>query len=148
GVVLMDAGYGCNTDLRTSVGALALMYVAAILPNTTVWTYDKGRVPPKKWSGRGRPPKRLRCDRKHQPISVKDLALGLLKRAWRTIKWRRARGLSSRFARVRVRVAHRDYKLTDSRPEEWLLIEWPEGEEQPTKYWLSTLPEDVTFDKL
>jgi hypothetical protein len=56
--------------------------------------------------------------------------------------------LWSRFARVRVRAAHRDYKLTDSRPEEWLLIEWPESEEEPTKYWLSTLPKDVTFDKL
>jgi SRSO17 transposase len=150
GVVLMDAGYGCNTDLRTSISALALTYVAGVLPNTTVWTCDKGPLPPKKWSGRGRPPKRLRRDRKHQPISVKDLARGLPKHAWRTIKWREgtADWLSSRFARVRVRVAHRDYNLTDIRPEEWLLIEWPEGEEEPTKYWLSTLPEDVTFNKL
>jgi SRSO17 transposase len=38
GVVLMDAGYGCNTDLRTSISALGLTYVAGILPNTTVWT--------------------------------------------------------------------------------------------------------------
>jgi SRSO17 transposase len=36
GVVLMDAGYGCNTDLRTSISALGLTYVAGILPNTTV----------------------------------------------------------------------------------------------------------------
>jgi hypothetical protein len=56
--------------------------------------------------------------------------------------------LSSRFARVRVRVAHRDYNLTDSRPEEWLLIEWPVGEDEPTKYWLSTLPQDITFKAL
>ncbi|HEY2755446.1 MAG TPA: transposase, partial [Pseudolabrys sp.] len=55
---------------------------------------------------------------------------------------------SSRFARVRARVAHRDYKLTASRPEEWLLIEWPEGENEPTKYWLSTLPKDITFRAL
>ena len=41
---------------------------------------------------------------------------------------------------MRVRVAHRDYWLADSRPEEWLLIEWPEGENEPIKYWLSTLP--------
>src|SRR3979490_2623322 len=34
GVVLMDAGYGCNTDLRTSISALGLTYVAGILPNT------------------------------------------------------------------------------------------------------------------
>ena len=56
--------------------------------------------------------------------------------------------LSSRFARVRVRVAHRDYQRTDNRPQEWLLIEWPEGENEPTKYWLSTLPEDITFRRL
>src|ERR1700739_473853 len=60
GVVLMDAGYGCNTHLRTSISALALIYVAGILPNTTVWTSDTAPLPPKKWSGKGRPPKRLR----------------------------------------------------------------------------------------
>ena len=66
------------------------------------------------------------------------------------IKWREgaAERLSSRFARVRVRVAHRDYNLTDSRPLEWLLIEWPKGEDAPTKYWLSTLPQDITFRSL
>ncbi len=26
-----------------------------------------------------------------------------------------------------------------------MLIEWPKGEDQPTKYWLSPLPEDVAF---
>src|SRR5262249_23711112 len=46
------------------------------------------------------------------------------------------------------RVAHRDYWLADSRPEEWLLIESPEGEKEPIKYWLSTLPEDVAFRQL
>src|SRR4030081_372523 len=81
GVVLMDAGYGCNTDLRTSISALGLTYVAGILPNTTVWTSDTAPLPPKKWSGKGRPPKRLRRDHKHQPISVKELALGLPMRA-------------------------------------------------------------------
>src|SRR6201987_6241138 len=150
GVVLMDAGYGCNTDLRTSISALGLTYVAGILPNTTVWTSDTAPLPPKKWSGKGRPPKLLRRDHKHQPISVKELALCLPKRVWRTIKWREgaAERLSSRFARARVCVAHRDYQLTESRPEEWLLIEWPEGEDEPTKYWLSTLPETITFVRL
>ena len=86
----------------------------------------------------------------HQPVSVKELALGLPKRAWRRIEWREgaAERLSSRFARVRVRVAHRDYNLTEGRPEEWLLIEWPKGEDAPTKYWLSTLPQDITFRSL
>jgi SRSO17 transposase len=150
GVVLTDAGYGCNTNLRTGISALALHYVAGILSQTSVWVSGTGPLPPKKWSGRGRRPKLVRRDDKHQPVSVKELALGLPKRAWRTIKWREgaAEWLSSRFARVRVRAAHHDYKLTDSRPEEWLLIEWPKGEKEPTKYWLSTLPKDITFRAL
>ena len=28
------------------------------------------------------------------------------------------------------------------------MIEWPEGETEPTKYWLSTLPEDIGFERL
>ena len=150
GAVLMDAGYGVHTDLRTSITALGLSYVAGIQSHTTVWAPGTGPRPPKKWSGHGRPPKLLRRDDKHKPTSVKELALALPKRAWRTITWREATGdkLSSRFARVRVHVAHRDYWLAHSRPEEWLLIEWPDGEKEPIKYWLSTLPEDVAFRQL
>ena len=150
GVVLMDAGYGAETDLRTNITTLGLTYVAGTRPNTTVWPLGTAPLPPKRWSGRGRPPKLMRRDGKHQPISVKQLALKLPKRAWRTIKWREgtAEWLSSRFARVRVRIAHRDYKLTDRRAEEWLLIEWPEGENEPAKYWLSTLPKDISFRRL
>ena len=56
--------------------------------------------------------------------------------------------LSSRFAAVRSRPASRDWKFSTPHPLEWLLIEWPEGEKEPTKYWLSTLPEDIPFDVL
>src|ERR1700754_1186836 len=150
GAVLMDAGYGCNTELRAGVSALKLSYVAGILPQTSVWASGTGPLPPKKWSGNGRPPKLIRRDDRHQPVSVKELALGLPKRAWRTIAWREGTTdvLSSRFARLRVRVAHRDYNLTESRSEEWLLIEWPKGEDAPTKYWLSTLASDISFHDL
>ena len=150
GVVLMDAGYGAYTDLRTNITALGLSYVAGIMPQTSVWAPGTGPQPPKAWSGCGRPPKLLRRDGKHQPISVKKLAFGLPSKAWRKITWREATAepLSSRFARVRVRAAHRDYWLAESRPEEWLLIEWPEGEEAPTKYWFSTLPANIAFHQL
>jgi SRSO17 transposase len=150
GVVLMDAGYGANTELRSSITALDSTYVAGILPNTTVWATGEEPLPPKKSSGRGRPPKRLRRDTRHQPISVKELALNLPASAWRKITWREgaAAPLSSRFARARVRVAHRDYKLTEPYPEEWLLIEWPKKEQEPIKYWLSTLPGDIAFHHL
>lgn len=150
GVGLLDAGYGNNSNLRADITALGLPYVAGILSNTTVWAHGTEPLPPKKWSGRGRPPKRLRRDAEHWPVSVKDLALGLPKRAWHTIEWREgsAEALSSRFARVRVRAARRDERHHQTRPEEWLLIERPKGENEPTKYWLSTLPEDITFHRL
>ena len=150
GVVLMDAGYGCSTELRGGISALDLRYVAGILPQTSVWVSGTGPLPPKRWSGRGRPPKLIRRDDRHQPISVKELALALPRQAWRTIAWREgATGLlSSRFARVRVRAAHRDYKLTERRAEEWLLIEWPAAENVPSKYWLSTLPKPTSLHRL
>src|ERR1700761_952315 len=80
----------------------------------------------------------------------RSLRLGLPPHAWREITWREgtAERLSSRFARVRVRPAHRDYWLAESRPEEWLLIEGPEGEEAATKYWFSTLPANIGFRQL
>jgi SRSO17 transposase len=146
GVVLLDAGYGNQTNLRQDISALGLTYVAGILSNTSVWAPGTQPLPPQRWSGRGRPPTRVRRDARHRPVSVKELALGLPKRAWRTIGWREgsAERLSSRFARVRVRAAHRG----ELHGEEWLLIEWPKGAEEPSKYWLSTLPQDVTFERL
>jgi len=151
GVVLIDAGYGNKSALRAGITALGLTYAAGIVPTTTVWAPGSAPLPAKKKrSRRGRPAKRLRRDSEHRPFSVKALALGLPKRAWRTITWREgaAAPLSSRFARLRVRPAHRDEKLTAPRPAEWLLIEWPKGEKEPVKYWLSTLPEDIDFAAL
>jgi SRSO17 transposase len=158
GVVLMDAGYGSDTQLRASLTTLAFSYIAGILSNTSVWAQGRAPLPPKPWSGRGRPPKPwsgrgrppklMRRDGEHQPTSVKALALA--HKAWTEISWREgtADRLTSRFARVRVRAAHRDYGLGELRPEEWLLIEWPQGEKEPTKYCLSTLPENIGFARM
>src|SRR3954471_14387925 len=88
GVVLMDAGYGSDTQLRTDVTALGLSYIAGILPNTSVGAQGRPPLPPKPWSGRGRPPKLMRRDSEHQPISVKALALALEQAAWTEITWR------------------------------------------------------------
>jgi SRSO17 transposase len=150
GVVLMDAGYGNDTELRTQLTALGLRYVAGIGPNTSVWPPGTGPLPAPPGKGIGRPPKLLRRDERHQPISVKALALGLPREAWQTITWREgtADWLSSRFARQRVRPAHRDTELSQPRAEEWLLNEWPQGEAEPTKYWLATLREEISFEGL
>src|SRR4051794_8081800 len=150
GVVLMDAGYGTNTWLREEIGALGLSYVAGIPSHTSVWPPGTAPLPPLPWSGRGRRPKLMRRDAEHSPVSVQALALGLPQASWQTISWREgsAGALISRFARVRVRAAHRDEWRTEPRDEEWLLIEWPEGDTEPTKYWFATLPPDMPFDRL
>ncbi len=146
----MDAGYGADTKLRTAITELGLAYAAGVQPHTTVRAPGQGQLPPKPWSGRGRPTSRLRHDAEHQPVKVKDLAMGLPASDWETITWREGLSgqLTSRFARQRVRAAHRDEKLKESRPEEWLLVAWSEDEEQPTRYRLSTLPEDTSFADL
>ena len=66
--------------------------------------------------------------------------------SYRTLTWREGTNapLCSRFARVRARAVHGEVL----RAEEWLLIEWPSGEAQPTKYFLCTLPEDLSFERL
>jgi SRSO17 transposase len=142
GVVLGDAGYGDDTDFRVGVGDPGLRYVLGIRSATSVWPPGQAPLPPGPWSGRGRPPTRLRRSPEHQPVAVKDLAVGLPARAWRAVTWREGgrAALTSRFAAVRVRPAHRDALRSEPWPEEWLLIEWPEGAAEPSRYWLSNLP--------
>ena len=48
---------------------------------------------------------------------------------------------------MRVHVAS-SHERPEKPAKEWLLIEWPEGEAEPTKYWLSTLPSNITFRDL
>src|SRR5690349_24758069 len=146
----MDAGYGTNTRLREEIDALGLAYIAGIPPQTSVWPPGTAPLPPLPWSGRGRRPKLMRRDSEHQPVSVKALALGLPPASWQATTWREgsAGALTSRFARVRVRAAHRDESRTEPRDEEWLLIEWLEGQAQPAKYSPATLPPDMPFERL
>jgi SRSO17 transposase len=150
GVVVTDAGYGNDTDFRDGITGLGSTYVAGIQGTTTLWPPGTGPLPAAPWGGRGRPPKRLRRDPGHQPLAAAKLAAGLPAGAWRTVAWREgtAGELASRFAAVRVRPAHGDAARTEPRPEEWLLAEWPEAESEPTKYWLSTLPEAAAIEEL
>ena len=77
GIVLMDAGYGADTKLRTAITELGLTYAAGVQPNTSVWRPGEGPLPPKPWSGRGRPTSQRRRDAEHHPVKVKELALAL-----------------------------------------------------------------------
>jgi SRSO17 transposase len=148
--VLADAGYGTDTRFREEITELGLRYIVGIMSSVSVWKPGQAPLAKRKWKGTGRPTKLLRRNRDHQPLAVKALALSLPTSAWKTITWRQGtkQDLGSRFAAVRVRPAHRDYWRSEPHPEEWLLIEWPAGETEPIKYWLSTLPANTKLTDL
>jgi SRSO17 transposase len=148
--VIADCGYGNETEFRERVTALGLRYAVGVQETTTVWPAGSGPLPPAAWAGQGRPPTRLRRDEAHQPVAVGDLARRLSPRVWRTVRWRAgARAVPrARFAAARVRAAHRDDNRPRVRDEEWLLIEWPEGEREPSRYFPSTLPKRTALKKL
>ena len=150
--LLADAGYGVDTAFRERLSELGLAYAVGVTGQVTVWPPGREPLAPAARSGRGAASTRLRVGpaARHRPQSIKELALELAPDQWHTIEWREGTNftLRSRFARVRVRAAHRDHKRTQQRPEEWLLIEWPEGHKEPMKYWLSTLPQDVPLQRM
>ena len=171
GVVLADAGGACpraggpdpgGADMEFQEGllALGLLYVVGIQPHTSVWPGGTGPLPAKpprpapagrssgdgsaacrRWSGRGRPPTRLRRAPGQGPVAAERWVRSLPVEAWQTVTWREgSKGeLTSRFAALRVRPAHRDYDRREPWPELWLLAEWPEGEDEPIKYWFANL---------
>jgi SRSO17 transposase len=148
GIILGDAGYGNDTAFRDALTAFGLPYAMGILETTTAWAPGTASLPPKKWSGQGRPPTALRRTAQCKPLAVKEIATNLPEQAYQTVRWREgtAKELSSRFAAVRVRAAHGDRRM--QRAEEWLLIEWPKGEKEPVKYHLSTLLEATPLAEL
>jgi SRSO17 transposase len=148
GSVLGDAAYGDDTKFREGISELKLRYTVGVREPTTVWPSGKAPLPAK--PGKRRPAKCLRRDKNHQPVSLKQLAESLPPQEWKTVTWREGskKKLRSRFAATRVRPAHRDFKRSEPHPEEWLLLEWPKGEREPTKYWFSTEPADISQREL
>jgi len=143
GVLLADAAYGDDTAFREGLEALGLSYSVGLRPNTTVWGPQAMLPTIPSRGGRGRIPQRLKAN--EPPLSVKALAQNLPAKAWRAVHWGDKLALSGRFARVRVRPARRTHRRSELPEPVWLLIEWPEGEAEPTRYWLSNLPESQTF---
>ena len=150
GVLVADAAYGNDKQFRTAATELGLQYVVGVQSSITVWKPGTQPLPPLPRKRMGRPPRLLRRDKDHQPVSARQLALSLPQDAWTTITWREGtrHKLRSRFAAVRIRLAHRDYWQAEPHAEEWLVIEWPKGETEPIKYWLSTLPASTKLKQL
>lgn len=146
-LVLADSLYGDTYKFRKGLRDRKLDYVVQVSGELTAWTEDPhpseplmkrgGKIPRKRFYANDFPPARTLC----------QIAKDLPSRSWKTITWREGtKGpLTSRFARVAVWMANGlvQGKTMKESPEE-LLIEWPEGDKEPWKYWLSSLPAERT----
>ncbi|MGH8820973.1 MAG: IS701 family transposase, partial [Rhodoferax sp.] len=148
--VLADAGYGIDYAFRQGLSDLGLLYVVGVTSAVVVWPPGIEPLPPKPYSGMGRPPVMPRRTAKRQPVSVKSLAQSLPGSAYQNISWREGTNerLSGRFAALRVRCAGGNVGKARLLPQQWLLIEWPADQGEPEKYYLSTLPETTALNDL
>jgi SRSO17 transposase len=145
--VLADAGYGYDSQFRDGVTKLGrpstrgrVHYVVGIQSNVLLWNAEVFLPVPDR---DGQKPSRPQL--RGQQMAARELALSQPADAWQMITWREGgEAFTSRFVRLRLRPVTR----AERPAEEWLLIEWPEDEAEPTKYWLSTLPADIGFEDL
>jgi SRSO17 transposase len=132
GIVLCDTAYGTSSAFRTAVRDLDLDYAVAVDPQTKVWCVDR----------------LLR--RRGSALSVRDLALSIGREGFRRVTWREGtkKKLSAYFAMRRVVPFHDDGVHPSVREDVWLVMEWPDGEVAPTKYYLASLPRQMTKKQL
>ena len=145
--VLGDQAYGDDSKLRARLDDEGLEYVLSVAATTTVFEADTRFESQPRKPGAGRPPTRLKADRDHSQI--KTLVAALPTSAWETVLYRdhASDPVASRFAFARV-VAARPVSDGLTPREEWLIVEWPEGHNEPSDYWLSNLPADSDHERL
>ena len=150
-LVCADAGYGEITALRSGLDEREIPYILQVKHGTSAYRPEV-RPELRPWKGLGRLP----VARYHaKPCSVRELVIDAGVEQAVEVCWRQGtRGaMTSRFVALRVRPANielrRQAANTDSElPLRWLLAEWPAGAEQPTDYWLSSLPADTPIAEL
>jgi SRSO17 transposase len=138
-VVLGDAAFGEVTSFREALTARGLSYVLRVPNNLVVWPPGTRFAVPARRSATGRPRSTPRPTAPTAPLTLAALSATL---RHRRVTWREgSRGRqTSRFAAVRVHLAHRHAEGAGPGPEVWLLSEWPRGESAPAKCYLSSLP--------
>ena len=145
-IVVADAGYGDATEFRDGLEARQLSYAVGVSSQVGVWAKPpKIHIP--EHSGRGQPATRYQYG-KQRPSSVRNLALQA--KGWKKIRWREgSKGwLESRFLAVRVQPSHGFVDGEAPHKEVWLLVQWPEGEKDPTRYFLCDLSPTHTLRRL
>jgi SRSO17 transposase len=154
-VVAGDAGYGDTTTFRLELTGRGFDYVLAVKGTTSAYAADAQPVTRSLGGGPGRPPKPAYPA---GPVNLRRLAIAHAA-SIQPVTWRQGTkatkgnpdaAMTSHFVAIRVRPANRDIPRADdgSLPECWLLAEWPPEADEPTDYWLSTLPETTSIAEL
>jgi len=146
--VVADAGYGEITAVRSALEQRGLAYVVEVKAATSAYAPEiVAEQPPWRGSGR-RPALRYRA----APASLRELALATGGEAACEVIWREgSRGpMAARFLALRCRPANVGLRRAHGAelPLAWLLCQWPEDEQEPTKYWLANLPAETTLAEL
>jgi len=146
--VLADAGYGETVEFRDGLTQRGLTYVVGIPNNQLVWRPGTNPKPPKQRAGKGRPRTHWR-DGNNQPIQIAKLVKGIPRERYQTVTWREGtRGkMSSKFLAYRIRSAVKHTKGRPPGEQQWLLCEWQSCDSKP-KFWLSTLPANISLKEL
>jgi SRSO17 transposase len=147
--ILADCAYGDDSRLRRRLDALEHEYLLAVSAQLSVYGPETTFAVPSRTGTVGRPRSVARPDR--GPESVRTLSERLPAQAWQTLPCRttpQGEQVCGRFAFVRVVATHP--VRNDHQPPrwEWLIIEWPEGQQAPTNYWLANLAEDEPRERL
>ncbi|WP_433604553.1 IS701 family transposase [Dactylosporangium sp. CA-139114] len=145
-LVAADSGYGDSGPFRAALDERGISYSVQVKGETLAHPADATPVP-RTWSGRGRPPTRTRPDYPDDAISLAQHVQDTGRAAAITVSWREgSKGtLTSQFVFLRVRPAgHRITRDPDGTlPERWLIAEWPDTEDEPATYWLSSQDADT-----
>jgi SRSO17 transposase len=151
-VILGDGAYGDVTEFRSGLEEREIGYVLDVKSTTSAYPEAVALVQPPRPEGRGRPPGARYRD---EPSSLKELALAAGQQAAVTVTWREGtRGeMTSRFIALRVRPANihlrrAAHKTGEELVVSWLICEWPDDTDTPSKYWLSNLSADTDLTTL
>lgn len=146
-VVLADAGYGDAHEFRDGLSQRGLIYVVGVQGTQRVWPPGARPVAPAGPTGRAGKRRIRPYDVNNPPVAIEKLAKTL---DYKPVTWREgSRGkMTSRFAAIRIQTAVGYERSQPPGPMQWLLLEWPTREKEPSKFWLSTLPESISLNAL
>jgi SRSO17 transposase len=153
--VVADCAYGDNTAFRLALAARGFAYALAVGSDLSVQPGDA--IPAEiGYTGLGRRPRPQYPDK---PVSVKTLAISAGRAAYTQVTWRNGSrvtrenpdaAMSGKFLAMPVRPANKAVPRgpDGALPTEVLLAQWDDDVEEPTDYWLTSLPADTPLPTL